>query len=167
MGLTSQVKVSVTADYTKALDLNTVSSPTAYNKLVTLANGTAANQADKIFTDTRTLAASGTEDLDLAGVLVDAFGATTTFVKLKAIIIAAAAGNANNVNVTRPASNGVPIFAAASDAVAVRPGGFFALACGDNTAIGVTAGTGDLITITNSGAGTSVTYDVILIGTSA
>jgi len=29
----------------------------------------------------------------------------------------------------------------------------------------VTPGTGDLLTITNSAAGTSVTYDVIIIGT--
>lgn len=167
MGLVTKITASVSADYGKALDLSVVSSPTNYAKVVSLANGTGDKQADRIFTDTRTLAASGTEDLDLAGVLVDAFGQTLTFVKVKAVLVAAALGNTNNVNVTRPASNGLALFLAASDGLAVRPGGMFMFACSDNTAVPVAAGTGDLLTITNSAAGTPVTYDVIIVGTSA
>jgi hypothetical protein len=37
----------------------------------------------------------------------------------------------------------------------------------DATGYPVTAATGDLVTLTNSAAGTSVTYDVIIIGSSA
>lgn len=158
---------SAAATQSTALDLTTATAPVQYRKANTLTNGTGANQADLIFTDTRTLAASATEDLDLAGVLVGAFGATLTFARVKGLFIVAAVGNTNNVNVTRPAANGVPLFLAASDGVAVRPGGWIGLSAPDATGYPVTAATGDLVTITNSAAGTSVTYDVIIIGSSA
>jgi len=119
-----------------------------------------------IFTDTRTLTASATENLDFAGTLTDAYGATVTMARLKALIVVAATGNTNDVQISRPAANGVPLFLAASDAIPVRPGGLFAWACADATAIVVTAGTGDLVTITNSAGTTSVTYTVIAIGAS-
>jgi hypothetical protein len=158
---------SAAATQSTALDLTTATAPVQYRKANTLTSGTGANQADLIFTDTRTLAASATEDLDLAGVLVGAFGATLTFARVKGLFIVAAAANTNNVNITRPAANGVPLFLAASDGVAVRPGGWFAMSAPDATGYPVTAATGDLVTLTNSAASTSVTYDVIIIGSSA
>lgn len=167
MPLTSSINLAVSATQTLALDLATASFPLTKNYPVNLANGVAASQADRLFTDTRTLAASATENLDLAGVLVDAFGATLTLVKVKAVIISAAAGNTNTVDVTRPATNGVALFTAVSSGVSLRPGGAFALVAPDLTGIAVVAGTGDLITVTNGGAGTAVTYDVVIIGTSA
>lgn len=163
--LTTTIRVSVSGQQTNPLDLGTATLPFDDALLVSLANGTAANQADRVFTDQRTLGASGTEDLDLAGVLVEAFGGTLTFAKLKAIIIKAAAGNTNDVQVTRPASNGAPLFMAAGDGIAVKPGGAFVWVA-PGAGIAVTGGSGDLLTFTNSGGSTPVTYDVIFIGTS-
>jgi hypothetical protein len=71
------------------------------------------------------------------------------------------------VRVNRPASNGVPLFLAASDGIDVPPGGVFLWACPADGKVTVTASTGDLLNIDNSGAGTSVTYDVVIIGCSA
>ena len=71
------------------------------------------------------------------------------------------------MRVTRPASNGVPLFLAASDGLDVKPGGCFLWLAPDATGVAVTAGTGDLINIANSSSGTSVTYDVVIIGASA
>lgn len=167
MPLTSVLTARIEANYTKALDLTTGQTALDYAKRLSWASGVAINQADLVFTDTRTIAASGNEDLDLAGSLVDAYGTTLTFARLKVLLVVAAAANANNVRVTRPASNGVPIFLAASDGLDVRPGGFAFLAAPDATAYAVTAGTGDLINVANSSSGTSVTYDVVLIGASA
>jgi hypothetical protein len=56
---------------------------------------------------------------------------------------------------------------AATHTVTVRPGGLFQLIAPDATAYAVTATTADLLRITNSGAGTSVTYDIVLLGASA
>lgn len=167
MALTSTLNFSVSGIHSGTADLGTPALPFSLSSNFTLASGTGANQADRVFTDTRTLGASGTEDLDLAGVLLDAFGAAITFVKMKALIIKAAAANTNNVNLSRPAgATGVPIFLAISDGIIIPPGYTFAW-FGPGTGITVTPATGDLITLTNSAGGTSVTYDVVIIGTSA
>lgn len=167
MALTSEFTIKTACELTSVLDLATVSVPLTVTNKVRLANGTGANQADLIFHDTRTLAASGTEDLDLAGVLVSALGSTLTFARVKAVVVSAAAGNTNSVHVTRAAINGVPLFLAAGDGVAVRPGGVFAWVAPDATAVAVTAGTGDLLTVANSAAGTPVTYNIVIVGASA
>lgn len=166
MPLTTAISVDIDSNYSKVLDLGSVLANFDINKRITMQTGTGAGKADQIFTDNRTLAASGTEDLDLAGVLVDAFGAALTMVKLKGVMIYAAAGNTNNVRVTRGA-NGVPLFLAASDGLDVVPGGLFLFLAPNAAAVTVTPATGDLLTITNSGSGTPVSYDVVLIGASA
>lgn len=166
MPLTANIGIAVNGNHTSALDLGTATLPFAASLAVALASGTGSGQADRIFTDIRTLAASATENLDLAGSLVDAFGATITIVKLKAVIILADSGNTNDVQITRPASNGVPMFLAAGDGVPVQPGGAFVWVA-PGAGVTVTAGTGDLLTITNSAGSSGVTFTVILIGTSA
>jgi hypothetical protein len=166
MPLKTAIRVNLSAQYTKVMDLDTPQDLLDYAKAISLTTGVAVNQADLLFHDQRTLALSATEDLDLAGVLVDAFGAALTFVKVKAIILFAAAANANNVVISRPATNGFPLFTAVSSGTPVLPGGMF-LWAGPGAGITVVPATGDLITITNGGAGTPVTYDIIIIGTSA
>lgn len=167
MALTTDLQVKLTATETRALDLVTANAPLSFLHRIELATGTAADQADLVFQDTRTIAASSNENLDLQGSLTTPLGTAFTPAKVKLVCITASTGNTNNVVVTRPASNGVPLFAAASDAISVRPGGVFLWACSDNTAVAVTADTGDLINVSNSGAGTTVTYNVLIIGTSA
>lgn len=168
MTLKTKLNVSVSAMLTSLLDLAPSSSPLAYGKEFVLASGTGANQADKVFHDQRTLAASANETLDLAGVLTDPLGAPLTLARVKGIVIYAAATNVNNVEVGGVASGLAGwVGDAASDKVIVRPGGLLALFAPDLTAYAVTAGTGDLLKVANSGAGTSVTYDVIILGASA
>ena len=149
---------------TNPLDLVTGSAPLKYAKSMALGSGAGLNQADRMWTDQRTLGASGTENLDLAGALVDAFGATVTFARIKLVVVTAAAANTNNVNFIRESTNGVPLFLALGDGIPVKPGGGFAWWAPDAAGIVVTAATGDLLTVTNAGAGTSVTYDIVVIG---
>jgi len=166
MALTrTRVEVSVTATQTKPDDLSVPRDAVEVLKALSFADGAGAGAVNLLFHDRRTLAASATENLDLAGVLSDKFGQALTFARVKAVLVVAAAGNTNNVNVTQPAANGVPgIFLAASDGVSVKPGGMFLWVTPDATGAVVTAGTGDLLTVTNSAAGTSVTYDVLILG---
>lgn len=167
MATTFNGKVSIVVDalIDDVLDIATASMPVNFNAASVFTDGTGANQAKKIFTDTRTLSASATENLDLYGSLVDQFGTTINAAKLKAIVVTAASGNTNSVQVTRPASNGVPLFMAASDGIALTPGASFCAVFPDANGIAVTASTGDLLTFTNSAGSTSVTYTVILIVT--
>lgn len=167
MALTANIDFIVTGRLTGTADLGTPVQPFSLSASYPFTSGTAAGQADRVFADTRTLGISATEDLDLAGVLLDAFGAAITFVKIKAIIIKAAAGNTNNVNLSRPSgATGVPLFLAVSDGIVIPPGYTFAW-FGSAAGITVTPTTGDLITLTNGGAGTGVTYDIVIIGASA
>lgn len=169
MAVAATVSQSVSGTHSKLFDLGTASLPFANSAGVSYSTGTGAGQVDMVFTDTRPLSASATEDLDLAGVLTDAYGATMTFARIKAIHVSAAAGNTNNVQVTRPASNGVPWLMAAGDGIALRPGAAVTWSSGvaDATGVAVTATTGDLITITNSAGTTGVTYTVVILGCSA
>jgi hypothetical protein len=170
MPLTSRISVAATAIQTAALDLGTAQAQLSKSYTVDLANGTAAGQVDRIFHDTRTLAASATEDLDLAGVLVDALGATLTFARVKGLIIAAAAGNTNNVIVGgASATQFASWLGAGTHTVTVRPGAVLSLMAGSADAIGyvTAAGSTDLLKIANSSSGTSVTYDIVVLGCSA
>ena len=169
MSLSSSLSVAVTATQTAALDLATGSVPLAIRRAVNLSSGTAAGQADRMWSDRRTLAASGAEDLDLAGVLTDAFGATITLARVKGLYVAAAAANTNNVVVGNASSNGWATALNATGTVTLRPGAVLCLMAGqaDATGYAVTASTGDLLHIANSAAGSAVTYDVVVIGASA
>ncbi|MFF3310484.1 hypothetical protein [Streptomyces sp. NPDC002952] len=161
--------MSAFAELSTALDLGTAKAPQSFNRSVTLGSGTAAGKADRVFADRRTLAASATEDLDLAGVLLDAFGAAITFVRVKGLFISAAAANVNNVIVGASATNTWSTLLNATGTVTLRPGATLGAMAGvtDPTGYAVTASTGDLLKIANSGAGTSVTYDIFVIGASA
>lgn len=154
------------AEVTSPLDLSTPTNLIKLARQMNLAQGAGAGQADMLWSDQRTISASGSDALDLAGSLTGPFGTTLTFARIKMIVVLAAAGNTNNVNVTTPGSNGTPLFLAAGDGIAVKPGGAFMWFDPSAAGVAVTAATGDLLTIVNSGAGTSVTYDIHIVGAS-
>lgn len=166
-GVSAEIVTHIDGSYAGA---NSLGSPAfAFNQLTTLrlGAGTSSGQADLMFADQRTLAASATENLDLAGVLVDPLGATLTFGHVKLIYIKAASTNTNDVCVGGAASNGFfAPFGDATDKVCVKPGAvaLFEIATGVGWA--VTATTADILKVTNSAGGTSVKYDVIIAGTS-
>lgn len=165
MSLETIITAAIKAVETSPLDLAAVSAPAALEVKLNLTNGTGANQASKIFSDSRVLAASASESLDLAGSLTSALGATLTFATVKAILIRAKATNTNNVVVGPAASNGfLGPFGDATDRVAIKPGGVLMVAA-PATGWTVTAGTGDLLSVANSSSGTEVGYDIILVGT--
>lgn len=130
-----------------------------------LANGTGASQASQVYTVTGTLGASATANIDLAGALVNAFGTTITFTKIKMIVLRAAAANnvANNLQLSRGSSNGFVWFLAASDGFYLAPGAFFLWF--DPVGVTVTAATGDILTLTNGAGTNTISYDLLIVGT--
>lgn len=165
MGLTATIKASIAATLTGSNDMGT---PThdfteAFNLL--MENGTGANQANNVFSDERTLAASAAEDLDLAGSLTNAFGTTLTFTAVKAIMVVASAANTNNVTIGQSGSSAFAgPFNATLNAVAISPGGVFLVLNPSAAGWAVTPTTADLLRLGNSGAGSSVTYRIVIIG---
>lgn len=165
MALSGRIKASIQATLTGSPDVGAAKH--AINQVFTqeFTDGGGADQATKMWTDTRTLSASGTENLDFAAGVTDALGNVLTFASIKAIFITAAAGNTNDVQVTRPSINGlIGPFIATGDGLALSPGGCFLVTDFGATGWAVTADTGDLLTVTNSGSGTGVTYTIVVIG---
>jgi hypothetical protein len=167
MSLNAKIDLVIQGMYGKVSDLASPNAPFNIPRRISFADGTSAGKADKFFGDTRTILASANDDIDLAGALADEFGAVLTFVKIKAIAVFANPANVNDVKVLPGATN--PFngpFSGTTPAIAVPPGGWALLTAPVN-GWPVTAATGDILRISNGGAGTSVVYDIVLIGTSA
>ena len=128
-----------------------------------LSSGTGADQANAMWSDTRQIAASTTEDLDLFGGLTDAFGVTMNFANIKLVFVKAAASNTNDVVIGGDA-NSVPMFDDVSDAISIKPGGVFMVTNPAANGYVVTNSTGDVLQVANSSSGSVVDYDIIIIG---
>lgn len=136
-----------------------------WEMLLSMATGTSNSQSDKVWSDTRTLA-STSEDLDLAGSLLDIEGNAITFAEVTLMAfyntnttsgnllkIGGASSNqfinwvANSTDIVNVGANGILIVSA--------PVGGWA----------VTAGTGDKLKIDSPSA--TVTYNVLIVGRSS
>ena len=84
--LATKVDLNLLAQYVDSADLNAQRGVLSLALSDDLATGTAANQANLVWYDTRTLAATS-EQLDLAGVQRDAFADVATFTKIKTLLI--------------------------------------------------------------------------------
>lgn len=169
MALTTDVTLRVQATLTKTVDLGNPTQQLDYSKKLQLGTGTGAGNADLLWNDTRTINASSNEDLDLVGSLVDALGSTFTAARIKGIVLSAAAENSNNVVLGAAAATQWAALLGTTGTITLRPGAWFTCFAGiaDSTAYVCSGGSTDLLRVANSGAGTSVTYDIILIGVSA
>jgi hypothetical protein len=170
MAITGKLKIQAELTNTGASDLSTLTDvlTSTLLPLWSVTSGTGLDQADQMWHDQRTLALSTSEELDLAGVLTDSFGTVLTFARIEAIIVTAALANGALIQVGGAASNGfINWVASATDIINVRNGGTFALFAPDATAYAVTAGTGDLLKITNTDGAAEAIYDIYIIGASA
>jgi hypothetical protein len=132
---------------------------------IVLLDGIGFNQADRVFSDSRTVAASTNDDLDLSGTLLDPFGVVVTFAKVKAIVIKASASNTTNLTIGNGATPFIGPFGAAAHTIQLQPGGEINLVA-PQTGWTVTNATADILRIANA-AGATAAYDIDIIGTSA
>lgn len=140
-----------------------MSLPTSYS----WSSGNGLGQADRVYATQVNIAASGNTSITLTGAVTDAVGTTFTIARVKALYVAAAVGNTNNVIVGGAGANGwISWVGAAAHTVTVRPGGALLLTAPDATAYTVTPATANILQLANSGAGTAVIANVIIIGSS-
>lgn len=161
----TSVQLSVLGTLLSSLDLATGSTPLTKGFSKSLTNGTGTDQINEMWHAKRVLAASASENLDLAGGLTDAYGNILTFTKIKLIVIIADAGNTNDVVIGNHATAAfVGPFGAATHTIKVSPGQLMVIS---NFGAGwtVTPTTADMIKVLNSAGGSSVTYDVVIFGT--
>ena len=165
MSLVTSLDLALRGDYQSALDLVTVKAPLALAKSDTLTDGTGAiDTADLMWSDTRTLATTS-EELDLAGSLTNAFGATLTFARIKCILIHNKSTTVGQtITVGGAASNAFVLFSDTTDKYVIGPNGIFMIWEPSAAAKAVTASTGDKLKIESSA---SITYDIVIVGSSA
>lgn len=163
MAFASDVTITLGATLTGALDIEAVTSQIARSWKTSWLDGTGANQANNLWSDTRTLSSGSSENLDLAGSLANALGATLTFTGIKGLLIAASASNTTNLTVGN-VTNGITGFlGAATHSILLHPGSMFLITSPAAAGYGVTASTADLIKIANA-AGASASYDIAIWG---
>jgi hypothetical protein len=166
MSLTGKFNLTLFGEDVRADDFASAKVPTELQIARTFASGVGLNQADLIWAKERTLLTAASEDLDVVGGLTGIFGGITPL-RLKGFVIESLPTNTTILTVSRPAANGVPILAAASDAFPpLKPGGFIAIYDPSAAGILLAAGTADLITIANA-AGASAVYRIGLLLASA
>ncbi len=158
------VYVQILGAMVKALDIGTASLDINYAKRHKIVNGNLDAQANMIWSDTRTIAPSTIEDLDLYGGLTNAFGDTINFTAVKGIFIFANADNVNNLLVGGDANALVNYVGNNSDVLVIKPGGLFCVYDPTSGGYGVTNTTGDILQVANSSSGSSVVYDIIIVG---
>ena len=126
--------------------------------------GTGNNQLDKVFADMRTLTGGASESLDLAASLVDSFGGTITFAKLKVLLIR----NLSATQILTIGNGSNPLInwvGAGTHTVIIPPMGMLLLVA-PLAGYAVTPDTGDILKIANS-ATNPCDYQIVLAGTSA
>ncbi len=165
--LSSKISVKYTGTLANAGTLSTASVSLSHTYSLDMANGTAINQADKVYQARRSVTAATTDSIDLSGALIDPLGAAVVFAEIVGIIIenkSATAGEiltiGGNIN---PFSTWL---GAAAHTIKIGPRGFFALCNPALEAYAVTAGTADMLDV-NVAAGTAVSYDLLILGRSA
>jgi len=164
--LTTAINLKVHASYTKALDLSTVTDLLSKVYTLTLADGNEDDEADLLFHDVRAVANSASDNLDLSGVLTDAFGTALLFAKIKFLLI-------KNLDDTQTFSVGptaavgwIAPFGDITDRINIAPGAMAVLVF-DPIGVTVTAATADGLTVTNGDAGNAANYEIVIIGSTA
>lgn len=173
MALTADILLRLTASQTGGNDFGGPNFNPKMEKALALTDGTTANKADIAFFDERTVATGADDDIDLAGVLSDAFGSTITMAEVVAIFIinapkSGAPANTTDLTIGGSSAPFLGFLSGTTPTVGpIKPGGFFMIGAGDAAGIGtVTATTADILRVTNS-SGASATYQIGIIARSA
>jgi len=161
--LTSKIVLNVGTTFTGTSGLGTAIETLALDYSIDLATGTGANQANIIYSASRSLADDVNETLDLyaSGTLKDSFGTALTMTRLKLLFIYNTSTDASLLlgGGTTP----VGIFADASDILTLPPGGKCLFSAPDAT--GVLLTTNKNLKLAHNGTGTSaLVYKIVAIG---
>lgn len=166
MSVTADLKIELSGIIRGVNALGTPQMPFAISDVASFVPGVGSGQANLLFSPAadRVIAASANDDLDLSGALTGVFGVLLAFTAVRAIVIKAAAANINNLIIGGAPANGfLGPFGAAAHTIVLRPGEEFVIS-NRNAGWPVVAGTGDILRIANGGAGSSVSYQIAIIG---
>jgi hypothetical protein len=170
--LTSKLRILASWDFSDdGAGGGTTKNASSLDLSLSLGSGTGAGSNNKILARLNgfTITAGSSVDVDLAGVVADFVGASITMTKVKVIAVklAEATNQASSILIGSKGTNGFATWLGGTNhAVRVRKGGGFGIGCTDATGYAVTAGTGDLMTLTNEDTANAATYQLIVAGVS-
>lgn len=171
MTVTSVITARLSATQIGPNDFGGSFSPTV-SQIISLQDGTTSGKADMLFTDVRTVSSASNDDIDLTGVLTDAFGTAFNAAELVALIVinAPVSGTANTTDLTIGVGTNpfLGFLGGTTPTVGpLKPAATFMIAAGDAAGIGtVSAGSADILRIANS-SGASATYQIGILARSA
>jgi len=130
-------------------------------------DGTAAGQANKYYRSVNTIAAGASQSFDLAGSLVDPFGASLTFSTIRAVVVSIVAPDGTKALFVGP--QGVSNawqgpFGGLGSTSYLETKSYVSFIDGLKLGWTVTAGTADILPIMNSSA-VSLQYVIYIVGT--
>lgn len=132
-----------------------------------LTDGAGANQANRCYKNFGTIAAGANLDLDLnGGGLLDVHGDALALTDIRAIYIRNASVSGPTLRLGGSATNRVNLFNASTDFLDLKPGAASILVYPAASDVPVTAGSADVLRLTNLG-GETVSFELILLGVGA
>jgi hypothetical protein len=164
--LNAQILLQLLATENSSSDLSTTVRRTNVSESLTFTNGTGANQAQIVWSDSRTIAAGSNESIDLLS--LDDDRGTLVFSAIKAIYVRATGASSvfwTGFGVGDDWDTG-PLQAPAASGLFIPPGGLL-LVTNPSAAGWAVAAPSNEIAIQNSSETAAATYDIILIGEGA
>lgn len=141
----------------------------SFNSYQNFTQGSGAGQVSKLYVAQGTISPSGTLSLDLAGSLVDMFGNALVFTAVKVLFVQNTndttatgiiiGGDTNAFGATAP-----KLFNAKTETVRIANPGSFIAVNGSAAGHTVTAGTGDILLLTNEDSVNTATYKLVVAG---
>lgn len=162
--LTGSIKAAFGLTYLGDLDFGNNKALLPFAAELAIGSGTGAGQCNLAFWDHRTVNASSSDDIDLAGALTDPLGGSGVFTKVKGIYVKAKASNLGVITIGNDAAPFIGPFGAGTHTIKLSPGDVFLVT---NLAAGwtVTATTADILQVAADSAG-AAEFDIAIIGLS-
>lgn len=166
--LASEIKASINWLFQEPLALTTVGDASQLSYEDQLANGSAADEADTIWSDQRTIAASGRDDLDLTALVHTLFGSTLTITlaSVKAILLVnTSTTSGDTLQLDSSVTNACTAPFGGSAASLVQIGADSALLLSSKKDGWTVNSTHKILRVSNLSAD-SVTYSIVILGVS-
>lgn len=162
MSQITTISARIAAEVQNAIDQGTVRASARLDASLVMQSGSGSEQANKVFSDQRTISASSNETLDLTS-LTDPLGAAISFTAVKAILIVADEDNTNDVVVGDATNPFLGPLGGTNPTETLKPGASL-MWLNPDSGWSVSNGVNDGLKVANSSSGSSVVYDIIVIG---
>lgn len=166
----ASLALTIAATSSLQRDLSKASDPFSLSIQQALAEGVVANQFNRVFADTRTLASGANERLSMynfgGAPVTDPVGQPLTLSRVVLLLIRnknTTAGNTLVIGNDATSAAWVSPFTANTQTILIEAGGFLLLVAPSLAAYPVANTTNHLLKILNSGSG-SIDYDIVVFG---